>query len=147
MASQASKQSMEPVPNCDWRTFIRASDDATQELRDELTEYFRHFVQPPIVEEDGKKSIGDQTCVGCGEPLTGFIGALLGKGGFTWGIAHGEGHCRKCGWPARGHHFINAEITLRNFILQYHPDFVERKKPVADLFEDIRSDIRKIMES
>lgn len=94
--------------------------------------YFSHFVKPIRDEAHG----GAMRCFHCGEYLTGFESLLLGRGGFEWGITHGEGHCANCRWPARGHHFAKAEdgselFTLHNFVLQYHPDFVERKSVKA----------------
>lgn len=120
------------VPHLDWRTFIDASADTAPDVVKTLDEYFRHFVALEFETKGGKRDLKPQKCVGCGEPLTGFLAALISKGGFTWGLAHGEGHCAGCGWPARGHHFIKDEkgedlMNLRNFILQFHPDFVERK--------------------
>lgn len=93
-------------------------------------EYFSHFVKP--VRGHG----GAMRCFHCGEYLTGFESMLLGKGGFEWGIALGEGHCANCRWPARGHHFAKAAdgselFTLRNFVLQYHPDFVSKREREA----------------
>lgn len=81
----------------------------------------------PIKETEGKPEIQAQQCVGCGKVLTGFLGT------WRWGIAHGVGECASCGWPSHGHHWIKDEkgegvVTLNNFILQLHPDFVERRK-------------------
>lgn len=116
----------------DWRTFMSASADMPAKSIKALDDYFSQFVAIGIKEIDGKKEIEPLTCVGCDEALTGFAAALLGKGGFEWGLVHGQGHCRNCGWPAFGHHFIKDEdgadvATLRNFILQVHPDFVSKR--------------------
>lgn len=116
------------VAHLDWRTFMKASDDTKPEVIKALDEYFRHFVALEIKpDHEGKPDIQTQMCVGCGEILSGLLGT------WRWGIAHGVGECGKCGWPSHGHHFIKDEngdslMTLRNFILQVHPDFVERRK-------------------
>jgi hypothetical protein len=58
----------------------------------------------------------DGACLCCGECVT-----------FTWGLAHGEGHCYKCGWPARLYHFIKDETGKETRIvrlLQYHPSVI-----------------------
>lgn len=126
------------VEKMDWRTMIDAKEDTPAETIAALDKYFAGFAQPDITEKDGKKVLGNQPCIKCDEPLSGdLISGLFGKGGFTWGLAHGEGHCKNCGWPARAYHFIKHDdgselATIRNVILQYHPDYVtERKKSSA----------------
>lgn len=89
--------------------------------------YLSVFAKP--IEWDQAGSSGKEVaCLHCGEPLTGLMNSLLGRGGFEWGLAHGEGHCRGCGWPARAYHFAKYEngdevFTIRGLILQYLPDF------------------------
>lgn len=120
---------MEQVAKLDWRTFMTAADDTPPSTIKALDDYFSHFAAVEIKDDkQGKPQIQDQACIGCGESLTGFL-----RGTWRWGIAHGVGECSKCGWPSHGHHFIKDEageevLTLRNFILQVHPDFVERRK-------------------
>ena len=69
------------------------------------------------------KALPNMECLACGEEAT-----------FTWGLAHGEGHCNNCGWPARLYHFIKygddqeARVVL---LLQYHPDGIEIQKREA----------------
>lgn len=91
---------------------IDFTDTTTEELRATLTEYFGHFVG----RVDGKFS-----CPCC-----------AGTGTFTWGIAHGEGHCTTCGWPHRAYHFIkdkNGEQIMRHVtILAYHPSELSRRE-------------------
>jgi hypothetical protein len=60
-------------------------------------------------------------CICCGEQLTGGKDILNFLGTFTWDIAHGEGYCGKCHYPARAIHRIDGVGTLSGFILQYHP--------------------------
>ncbi len=118
----------EPVARLDWRTFMKASDDMPASTIKALDDYFSRFVALEIKDdENGKPQTQDQICVGCGDRLTGFFG------GWRWGIAHGVGECGNCRWPSHGHHFVKDDkgedvVTLHNFILQVHPDFVERRK-------------------
>jgi hypothetical protein len=119
------------VERLDWRTFMSASPETPESTTKALDDYFSKFVAVAIGNEGGKPVFKSQDCCNCGETLTGFSG-LFGRGGFEWGIAHGYGHCAGCKWPCVGHHFIKDEagedvLTLRNFILQVHPDFVERR--------------------
>lgn len=65
--------------------------------------------------------VPDGKCICCGEYLTGGRSLLNFLGTFTWGIAHGEGHCGKCHYPARAIHRIDGVGTLSGVILQYHP--------------------------
>lgn len=120
------------MEHLDWRTVMSANAETSPNTIKALDKYFNHFVALELKDVDGKPEIQPQKCVGCQEELTGFKSALFGKGGFEWGITHGRGHCRNCGWPAFGHHFIKDEdgkdvVTIRNVILQVHPDFVDRK--------------------
>src|SRR5260221_478238 len=118
----------ERVARLDWRTFMNASADTPASTIKALDDYFNHFAAVPIkTDEKGVPQIQTQTCCGCGKELTGIFGT------WRWGIAHGVGECGNCRWPSHGHHFITDEagegvVTLRNFILQLHPDFVERQK-------------------
>lgn len=120
------------APRLDWRTLIGAKPDTTPDILAALDSYFMPFAQPPGEKRDGTYRVADEhPCLRCGERLMGLTAMLMG-GGFTWGLAHGEGYCVKCKWPARAHHFIkNTDgsdlLTVRNFILQYHPDFVEKR--------------------
>jgi hypothetical protein len=135
MSSPASlsRKAAKPVARLDWRTLITANPETPKATTDALDRYFEAFAQPAMVERDGKNILGNQPCLKCDEPLAdGIMSLLRGKGGFEWGLVHGEGHCRECGWPARAYHFIkDAEggdlVTLRNVILQYHPDFVSAR--------------------
>lgn len=119
---------MTKADHLDWRTLMSATDETTPETIEALDEYFRHFVAVPM---EGNR-VNTQYCVGCEEPLTGLEAVLMGRGGFRWGLAHGEGQCSGCGWPARAHHFVKGKdgreiLSLENFVLQVHPDFVTQK--------------------
>jgi hypothetical protein len=121
------------IEKMNWRTVIDAQPETPQSTIDALDKYFEAFAQVSLTEKDGKKILGEQPCIKCDEPLNGMMAMMFGKGGFTWGIAHGEGHCKNCGWPARAYHFIKDSdgkdlMTLRNVILQYHPDYVTERK-------------------
>jgi len=129
--------SAKSVGRLDWRTLFQPKDGLPPETVKTFDSYFECFAQPPMtVDADGKNNIGNMPCLKCGKDLLGLASFMLG-GGFTWGLAHGEGFCVACKWPARAHHFIKDEdgkdvITLRNVILQYHPDFVTKRKSKAE---------------
>lgn len=120
------------ITRLDWRSFMKASDEMSQKDIAVLDRYFSQFAALEIKDNE----LQSQKCISCSEPLTGFQAILLGRGGFEWGLTHGQGHCAGCKWPAFGHHYIKDEegndiVTLRNFILQVHPDFVKRQKKMA----------------
>ena len=54
-----------------------------------INEYLRKFVRL----EDSKLG---RKCILCES----YLGGILGE--FEWGIAHGEGHCRACGFTGDG---------------------------------------------
>ena len=62
----------------------------------------------------------DARCLCCSESLCCPFGTGL-FGGFEWGLANGEGHCRYCYYPMRGHHNIEGFGKIRNLFLAYHP--------------------------
>lgn len=117
----------------DWRTIFRVQAALEAETVRALDSYFSPFAQFPFVlSPDGKADIQHgHPCLRCGTPLlASLVGQLLGDG-FEWGLAHGEGHCRKCGWPARAyHHVCTADgellVSIRYVILQYHPRVVKK---------------------
>lgn len=80
-----------------------------------MDEYFKAFTPMP----DGK-------CICCGEKQGGdMVDALMGTAKFKWALTHGEGFCSECGYPGRAMHYIGEgedRITIRNYILQYHPE-------------------------
>jgi hypothetical protein len=138
MAESSADTMPATVAKLDWRTLINAKPETPQETIDALDKYFGVFAQPNMEQRDGVNILGDQPCLKCDEPLAGGLAEyFLSKGGFEWGLVHGEGHCRGCHWPARAHHFIKDAdgkdvVTLRNVILQYHPDYVSvRRKGAA----------------
>lgn len=88
-----------------------------------VDEYLKIFAEP-VKTLDKKGNLMYYRCMNCDEPLGGLFGS------FTWGIAHGEGFCSVCNYPARGVHYIEHEgvkMTVKR-ILQYHPSQLKRKK-------------------
>lgn len=92
-----------------------------------LNEYLSAFAKPIKSDREGGGMVGNTLCLKCGETLDGILGT------FQWGLAHGEGTCSKCGWPARAYHrpkdnggeeMFNQVLEM---ILQYHPENVESR--------------------
>src|SRR5882724_3197415 len=101
-----------------WRNILSGGHALSLKDCIEMDSYFRHFVAP----EDG--------CVCCGKPLGGgILEQMLGRATFRWGIAHGEGSCRECGYPARAYHRNVGPIKFLQVILQYHPDDLRKPEP------------------
>lgn len=94
------------LPRRSFANIATIDDSAPEaaEVREAVTRYFAAFLPP-----SGR-------CVCCGSSLGGILGT------FTWGLAHGEGNCGRCGYPARAVHEIKDVASLRGVILQYHPD-------------------------
>ncbi len=93
-----------------------------------LNDHFHQFVS---LRDAEKKLVEGYPCVGCGKPFhPNLVQQLMDNVGFTWGLAHGYGHCRNCHWPGQAHHNIKSpdgtlKLTLHNVPLQVHPDLVE----------------------
>lgn len=127
-------ETLKNVPYFDWRSCMGTNDRTTPEIIEALDEYFKPFAQPPFTEKDGKSYFDKIPCIGCGNNQTGDLADMvLGIRGFEWGLAHGSGQCGNCGWPARAYHFIKDKdgkevMNIKNFILQYHPDFVKKQR-------------------
>lgn len=106
-------------------------------LIEDMTAYLHKFAARKLG-DDGRPLAGNP-CICCGYDLCGgMVGFLMGsKGGFKWGLAHGEGYCSECGWPARLYHFVKDRdgkdlLTFRHVVLQYHPDGINvREKETA----------------
>lgn len=95
----------------------------------QLDVYYHHFTD-----------LVDRKCIGCGSTLVGkdLVDSYIVGATFEWGLAHGEGHCVECGYPARALHYVkfdNDEGELKfSRVLQYHPSELkhrdeEKKKP------------------
>lgn len=89
-----------------------------------VAEYLHHFAAR-------KRDDPGNPCLRCGAHLhRTMVDQLFGSGGFEWGLAHGHGYCRNCGWPATLYHFIKDAdgkevMTVRHVVLQAHPDDIE----------------------
>lgn len=128
------------IKHLDWRSLIslnpkeEAQPGDVERAEATLEKYFAPFAAlPDPVEKDGKKVAADFLCIGCEMSLTpGLLGWVKG-GGFTWGLAHGEGTCANCHWPCRAHHYVKHDdgtsvFNLQNFVLAYHPDQIDVEK-------------------
>lgn len=96
---------------------------ATAEMEATITNQVKCFVPP------------QKECLGCGSILAGSdIAEAYLRATFTYGLAHGEGHCGKCGYPARANHYPPKDGSGLTFarVLQYHPDELEERQPVAE---------------
>jgi hypothetical protein len=79
---------------CTWRDMFTPKDGAEPdtEILEDIDAYLELFAAPILI--DGKN-----LCPHCGHPFNGsLMDSFLGDGGFEWGLAHGEGHCRCCRW-------------------------------------------------
>lgn len=93
------------LPRLNWRDILTFSGgEVPAEDVTAMDEYFSHFVLMP-----GSK------CVNCDAEQGGLFGS------FRWGLAHGEGSCRVCGYPARAIHYHVGALKRLEVILQYHP--------------------------
>ncbi len=100
------------LPRLDWRDLFDVTEgQVTIEDAAAMSAYFSRFVMSP----EGKGG-----CINCELVQGGLISALLG--GFRWGLAHGEGSCSRCGYPARAIHYEVGIIRRLEAIFQYHPD-------------------------
>lgn len=108
----------------------KLKEGADPEFAEDLTAYLHHFAAP-----NGE----GHPCLRCSEPMVGssadsmLVAMGMTRGGFEWGLVHGHGHCRCCGWPATLYHFIKDRhgkelLTIRNILLQQHPDNIELAK-------------------
>lgn len=96
-------------------------------LREHIQAYFYQFAKP-IRDENGNPITGYLKCR-CGERLDGIIGT------FEYGIVHGEGPCRACGWPCRTCHHIEFQgeeiFHLHGMVLQYHSEVTSKEELTA----------------
>lgn len=120
------------IDKCDWSTFLTVSTDPpiTEDDQSTIALYFSQFCQPEIKAKNGDKKEFIVNCPQCKKRLNNPFYALANGGGFTWGIIHGQGHCRECRWPCAGHHYIRSPdgedlVTIQNVPLAYHPEYVQ----------------------
>lgn len=109
---------------------LRAKDgvpgglEALEEAKRRIEAYLKMFLAPG---EPHKMCVGCETLL-IGKNIIESLGST-----FEWGIAHGEGHCAKCGYPARGIHRVklddkDGELVI-NQVLQYAPEGLEIRPP------------------
>jgi hypothetical protein len=108
------------LPRLDWRELAKVREGEKLPDADEkaMAEYFAHFVKP-----------GPCICCGAQQGSKDLMDAFIGGGRFRWGIAHGEGNCTDCGWPARAYHRNVGPIEFVQIILQFHPDELNVREP------------------
>lgn len=90
---------------------IKINGEGAAEVLEALDCYLADFVKPT------------GSCFKCSSGIRGSF--------FEYGLATGEGYCSSCGWPARALHSPKNDKgrlfdRLLEFVLQYHPDNVER---------------------
>jgi hypothetical protein len=105
------------LPRATWRDVFEIKGDGfTSDDAAVLDEYLRKFTLRP-----------DNLCPGCDATLVGdLVDQLLGKATFTWGMAHGEGFCRECRYPARAYHRDFGPVKFVSAVLPYHPEELMR---------------------
>lgn len=107
---------------CTWRDlfWMKGGQTLPAETLEDIDAYLEPFAAPIMI--DGKNM-----CPHCGHSFNGsLLHSLVGEAGFTWGLVHGEGHCKCCSWPARLYHSVKdrhgAELmTFRHVVLAYRP--------------------------
>lgn len=101
---------------------LKITGNDAEKAKQVINEYLSVFAKPVPRDGDGLL-FGKHACLKCGEPLSGACGT------FKWSLAHGEGACSKCAWPARAYHrpqYKEEELFTGPlvFVLQYHPEHV-----------------------
>jgi len=110
-ASLAALQARE-IPRVRAVDYLAKNDEDDAEADTALARWDAYFSQ--------FAKLTDARCLCCGTSLRCRL--RLGVfGGFTWGLAHGEGHCSTCGYPMRGHHSVEDLGTICNLFLAHHP--------------------------
>lgn len=114
------------LPPATWRDVVSISGEDAAAMAVELdgtNDYFSKFIPPQKVD-------GHRVCVCCRkryptDQLMGFLGAS--ETNVEWSLAHGEAHCRECGYPSRVYHYdikgANGEVLITRLTatLEYHP--------------------------
>ena len=95
--------------------YFTKKDDADAEADAELARWDDYLA--------GFAKLEGGRCLCCGDRLGGSIleRAMGTVGGVEWGLAYGEGHCSRCGYPMRVHHRVEGLGRITNLILPYHP--------------------------
>lgn len=116
-------------PRLSWRDVFNVTGEDADAIDDAaLFDYFARFL--PIQHHETSKTC--IACAGCGERLSGGLMGFLMGATFEWGIAHGEGFCRECGYPGRAIHYDVGPIKRIEIVLQYHPDELKRRGESAE---------------
>ena len=126
------------LPHLAWQDILTPTEGAAPIADSDaatLADYFGQFAK---LTEDDK---GRRKCPGCDKPIEGgLMGAILGGAPhlttLEWGMANGEAHCAKCGYPFRVYHRnIGGDADpLIEFVqmgLAYHPDGLREREPEA----------------
>jgi hypothetical protein len=115
------------VPHLKPTDIFTVSDDLPAEDLAALTDYLSAFASP-------KNADGKFACINCETEMDGMMAAFGIGAAYEWGFVHGEARCDRCGWPARGMHYIKrpdgVEVaSIRNLFLPYHPSQVTKRIP------------------
>jgi len=104
------------IPRLDWREIFVVDPDIESDDVDAFDAYFSRFA-----------ALNSGKCLNCDAVQGGLMSAVLGNG-FQYGLRHGEGFCRGCGYPARANHYSIGPIRCLEIILQYHPDELHERR-------------------
>lgn len=98
-------------------TFTIQEGELSDEEIAQLDKYLEHYANT-----EGK-------CVKCEKKLLGtMVDQLIGGSTFEWGLVHGQGNCKNCGWPVVLYHFPKDTVLERfEAPLCVHPDYVEKR--------------------
>jgi hypothetical protein len=106
--------------------YFTKKDDTDPQADDELARWDAYLA--------GFAKLEGGRCLCCGDRLGGHLldKALGLVGGVEWGLAHGEGHCSKCGYPMRGYHCVEGLGKISNLFLAYHPSTLSFSAPAEE---------------
>ena len=121
--AEPNKDEGQDVPRLVPTDIFAVSEGMPSEDLAALTEYLSIFAPP-------KNSAGKFACINCQSEMDGFMHAMGMGAAYIWDITHGEAHCSKCRWPARGMHYVKRPdgvevVTVSNLFLPYHPSMVK----------------------
>lgn len=115
------------IPRVRAADYFSKADDADAEADAELArwdEYLSKFAK-----------LTGARCLCCGNQLSCWLG-MGWFGGVEWGLAHGEGRCKFCHYPMRGHHKVEGLGRIHNLFLPYHPSTLSHPIVPVDAKED-----------
>lgn len=96
------------------------TDNPEFNIDPDVIEYLSHYAKPRT---DAAGTVRKGTpCIACDA-----------RWSFTWGLTHGAGQCKKCGWPGTIYHVIKDKsgtqvAHMRGFLLWAHPSEIEMNK-------------------